>query len=199
MGTDVVGDAVHALERGGVVVFPTETVFGLGGRLDRAQAIDRIFTLKGRARDKPLQVLLASAGRVGEVAHLSPDAERLAALFMPGPLTIVLPAREGVPDLGARGSVGVRVPDHPVAVELLEASGPLAATSANRSGQATQPTLDGVRRVFGDAVDAYVDGQVGSGPASSVVSLVEGEPELLREGAIGRTELEAVLGRALRT
>ena len=190
--------AVRTLEAGGLVVFPTETVWGLGCRLDRPRAIERIFTLKGRDPDKPLQVLLGDPSMLGEVAVDVQRAEPLAHL-MPGPLTVVLPARDDLPDLGGGpGTVGVRVPDHPAALRIVREAGPTAATSANRSGEPTPITLEAVRAIFGDEVGAYVD--AGPGPAgvpSSVLDLTGEVPILLREGAVAAADLEAALGRSV--
>ena len=199
MGHTSLTTALAALDRGGVVAFPTETVFGLGGRLDRPRAIARIFELKGRRPDQPLQVLLRAPDAIGTVAELVNGAAALADAFMPGPITIVLLALDPLPELGGDGiTIGVRVPAHPVAAELIAGAGPLAATSANRSGRSTPDDVDGVRAVFGDAVDVYLAGDAPGGTASTVVSLV-GEPRLLREGAIGRARIEAVLGRRCAT
>lgn len=177
------------MEEGGVVVFPTETVWGIAARPDAAY---RIHELKGRDPDKPLQRLLASPAAIGELAIVDDDVRALAARFMPGPLTLVLRAHDG-------GTVGVRVPDHPVPLALLERTGPLAATSANLSGGPTPTTLHGVQEVFGAGVDVYLDGEPPTGlVASSVLSLAGEEPELLREGAIAAEALEDALGRPIR-
>jgi len=187
-------EALKALERGLVVAFPTETVWGLGARLDRPDGIERLFALKGRERGKPLQVMVASAGSVSRVARV-PESVRIERL-LPGPVSLVLRARDALPDLGATGgTVAVRVPDHPVALELLELSGPLATTSANRSGEPTPDTLEGVRGVFGDGVEAYLDGPPApAGTASTVVDLTGPEPVVLRAGAMGLEEVREALG-----
>lgn len=197
MGAAVGGvpEAARALASGGVVVFPTETVYGVGARLDRSSGIDEIFRLKGRERDRPLQVLVSSLEAVETVAEPTADLERLTP-FLPGPLTVILRARPHLPDLGAAdGTVGVRIPDHPVALELLEAAGPMAATSANRSGEPTPASIVGVRAVFGETVDVYLDGEPSPrGVPSTVISLVGGRPLLLREGAVRRPAVEDALG-----
>ena len=187
-------EAVAALRRGDVVVFPTETVWGIGASITSPRGVARIYEIKGRPEDRALQVLVASAAWMTEVARAGPEAIRLAERFMPGPLTIVLPARDGVPDLGGAGTIGVRAPAHPVALALLAAAGPVAASSANRSGEPTPRTLDEVRAIFGDDVDAYVDGEAGGGIPSTVVDLTGAEPVVLRMGPIGADRLAEVLG-----
>ena len=187
-------EAVAALRRGDVVVFPTETVWGIGASITSPRGVARIYEIKGRPEDRALQVLVASAALIAEVARAGPEAIRLAERLMPGPLTIVLPARDGVPDLGGAGTIGVRAPAHPVALALLAAAGPVAASSANRSGEPTPRTLDEVRAIFGDDVDAYVDGEAGGGIPSTVVDLTGAEPVVLRMGPIGADRLAEVLG-----
>lgn len=194
MGPDVdaLEAAVRAVEAGGVVVFPTETVWGMGGRPDRGDAVERIYQLKGRPADRPLQRLLASPQEIDALAELDDIARRVAERFMPGPLTLVLGARDG-------GTVGVRVPDHPVALFLLRRTGPLAATSANRSGEPTPADPAAVQGLFADGVDVYLDeGPPPKGISSTVLSLEGREPEILREGVIPRSAIEEVLGFDLR-
>lgn len=193
MGPDVASldAAVWALEGGGVVVFPTETVWGVGARPDSSEAVERIYHLKGRPADQPLQRLVASPDDLEALARLDEGARRVAERFMPGPLTLVLGARDG-------GTIGLRVPDHPVALDLLGRTGPLAATSANRSGEPTPGDLAAIQGLFADGVDAYLGGDPPpKGISSTVLSLAGDEPRLLREGAVPRSELEEVLGRSL--
>lgn len=196
--TDVAA-AVAALERGGVVAFPTETVWGLGARLDRPDAVRRIFELKGRPREKVLQVLMADARAFGGVARVTSDAARLAEAFMPGPLTVVLESTTDLPaEVAGGGTIGLRVPDHPVALALLRDAGPLAATSANRSGDAAPMQLEAVRTLFGDAVTVYLGGAPPrSHVASTVLDLSGPEPVVLRRGALPVADLERVLGRSV--
>lgn len=192
--------AVDALDRGGAVVFPTETVWGIGARIDRPAGVRRIFAAKGRSPDKVLQVLVPDAEAGAEIAELTADAVRLTEAFMPGPLTLVLRSRAELPaGVGDGRTVGVRVPDHPTALGLLRAAGPLAASSANRTGEPTPRDLDGVRELFGSDVDAYVDGPSPTADvASTVVDLTGAEPVVRRAGALAVGELERVLGRSVR-
>ncbi len=181
--------ALRALDSGRPVVMPTDTVYGLAARPDRPSALTAIFDLKGRPANKPLPVLAATVDDLQGVVSPDGRARALAARFWPGPLTLVLPRAAGFrADLGGEGStVAVRVPACDIALRLLAAAGPLAVTSANRSGGRPAVTADEARRTFGSAVGAYLDAGRGGGRASTVVSLGTGpsaDPELLRDGPI---------------
>lgn len=189
--------AVEELERGGIVVVPTDTVYGLAALPSHPDGVRALFELKGRPSDKPIPVLVADVEAAGTVARLDAGAQRLATAFWPGPLTIVLPrATNFDADLGGRegGTVAVRVPASATTRSLLRLSGPLAVTSANRSAEPPANSVDEARRIFGPEVGVYVDGGPGGGSPSTVVSLV-GEARVLREGALDEAEVLAVLDR----
>jgi len=191
-----VAAAAGAAGRGELVVVPTDTVYGLAASVDRPEAVAAIFVAKGRAPEVALPVLVGAVDDARAVARFDDGAEALAAAFWPGPLTIVLPRAPGLTaDLGGDGAtVGIRVPAHGPLRRLLAATGPLATTSANRSGEPTPATVDGVEAVFGEAVSVYLDGGPASGgPASTVVSLQAGTPTVLREGAISLDDLRRAL------
>jgi tRNA threonylcarbamoyl adenosine modification protein (Sua5/YciO/YrdC/YwlC family) len=176
----LIADAVAALERGELVVLPTETVYGIAC-LQRS--VERLRRAKGREPDKPFQVLVASVADALRVATIPKNLERL----LPGPLTLVVSARGG-------GTIGLRVPAHPVAHDLLVAAGPLVASSANRAGQPTPMTIEGVQAVFGDEVAVYLTGEPApSGIPSTVVDVTGDEPLVLREGAVPAARVEAAL------
>jgi L-threonylcarbamoyladenylate synthase len=178
-------------------VFPTETVFGVAARPDVPDATGRLFEAKRRPRGLTLPVLAADGVSAWSVGAVSRVARRLGARFWPGALTLVLPRtdRSAPWDLGEdEETVGVRVPDHPTAGELLARAGPLAATSANRSGEPTPGDCDGVRRALGNAVDVYLcGGPPPAGTASTVVAVRDGEWSVLRPGAIREDEIAEVL------
>lgn len=186
----IIDDAVAALARGGVVVIPTDTVYGLAAKADSDEAVDRIYELKGRPREKALQLLVPRAGWLDRLGHASDEARRLAEHFWPGPLTIVVPGIGGDP-------VGLRVPDHPLALEVLEGVGAVAATSANHSGEDTPSDAASIRALFGDGVDVYIDGGTIDGAASTVVDMTGAEPVVLRRGAVTTDEITSVLGRSI--
>jgi L-threonylcarbamoyladenylate synthase len=189
-GPDDILRAREELDAGRLVVIPTDTVYGIAARPDDPAAIAAVFAAKGRPSEKPLPILAATASDLDDVAQLG-DRARRAARHWPGPLTLVVPRAPGFDvDLGGEpgGSgrsqaVAVRVPASEVALELLRASGPLAVTSANLSGDPPATTVLEARAALGAKVRAYLDGGVCSGQPSTVVSLV-GEIELLRAGPI---------------
>lgn len=183
---------------GGLVVFPTETVYGLGADALNPAAVRRIFAAKGRPADNPLIVHVAEVAEIGRVAaETSPTARRLLAEFAPGPVTLVLPARADLPRTVTAGldTVAIRLPAHPVARALLRAAGvPIAAPSANRSGAPSPTTVEMARRSLGDAVDFYLDGGPCSvGLESTVISLQDNEITILRPGAVTAADIRAAL------
>lgn len=192
--------AVQALRAGGTVVFPTETVYGLGARALDAAAVAKIFEIKRRPRFNPLIVHLPSRESLATVAAEVPDAaRRLADAFWPGPLTLVLPKRPEIPDLVTAGlsTVGVRMPAHPVAIALLEALGePIAAPSANRFTRLSPTCIEHAREQLGDEVDCYLDGgPCAVGVESTIVGWIDGQATLLRKGGTPVEAIEAVIGR----
>jgi L-threonylcarbamoyladenylate synthase len=198
--TSLIRQAVSVLREGGLVAFPTETVYGLGANARDSEAVARIFAAKGRPADKPLTVHVGSIEQALEWAIWNEDAYRLAAAFWPGPLTLVLPRRPEVPQIVTAGldTVGVRMPDQRVALELLRAfDGGVAGTSANRSGRLSPTTAAHVREDLGSRVDLVLDdGECRVGIESSVLSLVD-QPRLLRTGAVSSLQIEQVLERHL--
>lgn len=191
--------AVHVLRSGGLVAFPTETVYGLGADATNAEAVRRIFAAKGRPSTNPLIVHVSDAHVAKRYAkHWPPEAEALARRFWPGPLTLVVPKSEAiVPEVSAgRETVGIRAPDHPVALELLRAfDGPVAAPSANRSNRVSPTTAGHVRRELGDRVDLILDGgPCRVGIESTVLDLTRSRPVILRPGAVTHEQIEMVVG-----
>jgi L-threonylcarbamoyladenylate synthase len=178
---------------------PTETVYGLAADATNPRAVAGIFAAKGRPSFNPLIVHVASVAGAREIALLTPEAERLAETFWPGPLTLVLPRRPGsaIADLAVAGlpTVAVRVPAHPVARALLAAfGGPLAAPSANRSGHVSATTAQHVAADIGSAVAVIIDaGPAPIGLESTIVGLDGLHPTLLRAGGVNRIAIEAVL------
>ena len=181
------------------MVFPTETVYGLGANALDAAAVQKIFRLKGRPSSSPLIVHVSSREAAAALAKSWPDAaDQLARRFWPGPLTLVLPKRDIVPDVVTAGlsTVGLRVPANAIALALIaEAGVPIAAPSANRFTELSPSTAEHVRSSLGDAVDFILDGGPASvGIESTVLSLVTPVPMLLRPGMISAAQIEAVIG-----
>lgn len=197
--TKAVRQAAELLRAGGLVAFPTETVYGLGANALDPRAVERVFTAKGRPATNPLIVHVADRGQaVALTTDWSPTAERLAAAFWPGPLTLVLTKHPSIPSSVTAGgpTVAIRVPAHPVALALLREVGiPVAAPSANRSGELSPTTADHVRRSLGDQVDLILDGGACPGGLESTVVDVSGPVvRLLRPGLISVAQLEALVG-----
>lgn len=193
--------AAEVLAGGGLVAFPTETVYGLGALADRPDAVRRVFEAKGRPPGHPLIVHLARADQLAEWADEVPDAaRRLAEALWPGPLTVLVARSSRVPDevTGGRATVGLRVPAHPWALALLEAVGTgIAAPSANRFGSVSPTTADHVRADLGGAVDLVLDGgHCPVGVESTIVDCTTDRPTVLRPGGVPPERLAEVLGAA---
>lgn len=190
--------AAELLRAGRLVAFPTETVYGLGANALDAAAVERIYEAKGRPPTSPLIVHVDSIAMAQTVASTWPPfAEVLARRFWPGPLTLVLPKQPHIPDRVTAGlpTVGIRIPAHPLALELIRTAGvPIAAPSANRFTQLSPTTAEHVRTGLGNKVDMILDGgPTNVGIESTVLSLVAA-PTLLRPGMVSRAEMEAVIG-----
>lgn len=192
--------AIAAIQHGGVIAFPTDTVYGIGTALTNEAGLDRIFDIKGRDRERALPILLASPE---DLRKVSPGVDAallvLATTFWPGPLTVAVPARDGLPQhvIADDGTVGVRVPNHSVALILAQRSGgAIASTSANLSGQvpATRPSeLD---EALADSLDLILDGGITrGGQASTVIRLDGATISIIREGAIATSDIQAAWSR----
>ena len=206
-GDEAIARAADLLRAGGLVAFPTETVYGLGADAGNAEAVRAIFAAKGRPADHPLIVHLAHASMLDAWARDVPaDARKLATAFWPGPLTLIVPRSSVVDDIvtGGQDSVGLRVPSHPVAQRLLAAfvqrggSG-VAAPSANRFGHVSPTRASHVADDLGDRVALILDGgECDVGIESTIVACLDGGATLLRPGAVAVSAIERTIGRRLR-
>lgn len=190
------------LKHGKLVVFPTDTVYGVGADPFNPRAVGKLFAAKGRAGEKAIPLLISDPVLLETVAcEISQAARALAKQFWPGGLTIVVVKAKAIPEIvtGGGPSVAVRMPDHPVALALIAAAGGvIAATSANLSGQASPITAEEAARQLSGRVDFFLDGGCcPGGVVSTVVDVSRGRPRLVRTGAIGVEEIEAVLGEIL--
>jgi L-threonylcarbamoyladenylate synthase len=190
--------AAVTLRWGGLVIFPTDTVYGVGCALSRLDAVERIYGIKGRDRSKPLQVFVASAAAAEALGRgLTPLAQQAMSRLLPGPVTLVVKNGELVPPAVVAGgaTVGIRMPDHPVCRALVQALGePLAVTSANRSGHPSPVTAAEAAAELGAEVDLVLDGgPCPAGRESTVIDLTCEPPRVVRWGAMGRAELERLL------
>ena len=192
-----IGKGISILKQGGIVAFPTDTVYGLGAWANIHQAVERVYRVKERRRNMAIPLLLADISQIsGVVSYVPQVAWLLAHKFLPGALTIVLHKSNSVLDIitGGGETVAVRIPAHPVPVALTEGLGtPIVGTSANLSGKPSALTAEEVYSQFGDKIDLVIDGGPCLGGKESTVVDVTGEtPVVLREGAISREELRQV-------
>ena len=188
--------ALEILQQGGLVAFPTDTVYGLGAFISLPQAIDKIFVVKGRDTAKAIAVLLGSPAALPQVTStMSPAAQRLAQRFWPGALTLVVGRRPDLPaNLSPTPTIGVRMPDHPLALALLNRAGPLAVTSANLSGAANTQTAQEVFEQLHGRIPLILDGgRTPGGAPSTVVDCTSPELPVLRSGPITAEQIRAVV------
>jgi L-threonylcarbamoyladenylate synthase len=188
--------AADVLLHGGTVVFPTDTVYGLAALPSNAEYVERLFIIKGRNSARAIAVLIAGAFELEQVAKdPNPTARRLAERFWPGPLTLIVSRHPSLPDvLSPLPTIGVRIPDHPVALALLRKTGPLAVTSANLSGQDNTSTAQEVMKQLDGRVHLVIDGgRTPGGVPSTVVDCTGKEPLILREGPITEEHIRAAL------
>ena len=180
-------DGSAALRRGDVIGMPTDTVYGIAAPIDDGAAIGRLFEIKARSLDKPIPVLVGSVDQARAIGELTPAARLAVESHWPGALTAIVPMTRPLPaGVGdhVAGTVGLRMPDHPDALAILRDGGPLAVTSANRSGEEPAPDADAARRALWDSVGVYVGGAGGGGTASTVVDFTASDPVVIRQGPI---------------
>ena len=195
--------AAQALREGQLVAFPTETVYGLGADATNDEAVARVYAAKGRPSFNPLITHVPDLEEAFALGHFTQEAKALARAFWPGPLSLVVPRAASCPVslLASAGndSIAIRIPSHPMALDLLKATGrPVVAPSANPSGKISPTTAEHVRRHLKDKVAMVLDGgRCKVGVESSVVSFLADGPKLLRQGGVPRTEIEKVLGHAI--
>ncbi len=193
---DAIAQALRVLRAGGLVAFPTDTVYGVGALAFDGAAVESIYTAKDRPVEKAIPILFADLEDLDQVAVEVPAMARiLAAHFWPGPLTLVVPKKPTLPEaVSATDTLAVRIPDHPVARALLRATGPMAVTSANISGQASPTDAQEVLRQLNGRIPLIIDGGVTPGGIpSTLVDCLGGEPVLLREGPLTRAQILSVL------
>jgi L-threonylcarbamoyladenylate synthase len=201
-GEETIGVATRILAEGGLVAFPTDTVYGVGAHAFQPDAVERIYVAKIRPRDKAIPILLAQPDDLVLVVEgITETVRLLAERFWPGGLTLVLPKKANVPDVVSAGgpTVAVRAPDHPVTRALITALGaPLAATSANLSGRPSPVTAQEVEAELGGRIELILDGgRCLGGVPSTVLDLTTDPPAVLRAGAIGVEEIKAALANPL--
>jgi L-threonylcarbamoyladenylate synthase len=195
---DSLSQAVEALKGGDVIVFPTETFYGLGADAFDHSAVEKVVSLKGRSPESPIAVIIGDEKALESiVTEIPPEARKLIEHFWPGPLTLILPAKQGLPQalLNPRGGIGVRISGHPLATRLTREFGrPLTATSANPTGKKPARTLTEARAYFSNHIEVFVDGgKLGGKRGSTVAEVVGNQLRIIREGEIDSEKLEEVL------
>ena len=194
----LISEGIEILKQGGVIAFPTETVYGLAANMNIPGAVDRIYRIKGRSRSKALPLMLSSAEQLKDIAlPLSIAARLLIKNFWPGPLTLIVKKSKTVPDSFTSGSstVGVRVSSHPIALAVITGLGcPVTGTSANLSGRPNSITAEDVRDQMGDKVDLVIDGgRCPGGLESTIVDVTGDIPVILRQGAIPEEIIQQII------
>lgn len=189
--------AAEDITNGKLVVYPTETVYGIGADIFDQVAVKNVFLAKKRPFDMALSVAVADKKMMEEIAILDDNAEKLIKAFLPGPLTLIMPKQPGVPDLLTSMSqkVGIRIPDHPIAQAIVERTGPIVATSANVHSNPDATNIAMAIKDLGDSVSTYIDsGESPTGKPSTIVWLMHGKVEIVRQGLITIKQIEEVLG-----
>lgn len=193
-----VAEAAATIRTGGLVLYPTETVYGLGADACLDEAVAKVFAAKARPLEDPIPVAVNSLELAQQIAELTPTAELALKKFLPGPLTLVVKAKpKKISKLLTAGTetIGIRIPDHPVVLKLIEfVGGPITATSANLSGKSAPSTIREALEQLGKSVDVALDsGKCKLGTPSTVVDFSSGLPRVLREGPISKKELSTIL------
>lgn len=188
-------EASTILSQGGLIAFPTETVFGFGVVFDDEKAYRRLIEVKHRPPEKPFTLMCADVNSIRQYAEVDKRADALIKAFMPGQFTIVLKAKPGLPSwvVGSNGMVGIRVPDYPLVQEMIKNVGkPLLVPSANRSGEKPLTTSKEVYEIFKDEIDAVVEGESVSQKPSTIV-IIDKDVKIIREGLINQKQIDYVL------
>jgi L-threonylcarbamoyladenylate synthase len=179
-----------------LIVYPTETLYGLGVNAFDESAVKRVFVIKKRPFDMPLSVAVSDIEMIESVAVLDRTSRRLIQNLMPGPITMIITKKPNVPDIVTSGSdeVGIRMPDHPLVSQIIKRAGPITSTSANLHSKPDPTTVGSTVKEFGDAVSTYIDcGKTKLGKHSTIVAVHDGEIEIIRSGVITKDEIEAAL------
>ncbi|RLE80668.1 MAG: threonylcarbamoyl-AMP synthase [Thermoprotei archaeon] len=199
--TRLIAKVAKIVKQGGLVIYPTDTVYGLGADPFNVDAVRKVYEVKQRPREKPLPVLISEIKHLENLAYVTPEARTLARIFWPGALTIILKKKKNVPEIitCGRDIIAVRVPGHKVALALIECcGGALIGTSANLSGAPPPRTLEDALSQIGEKVDAAIDaGPCPAGLPSTILDLTKDPPLIVRKGPVKIEELEKALGKKI--
>ena len=191
-----IANVVSELKAGKLIVYPTETLYGLGANAFDESAVKHVFVIKNRPFDMPLSIAVSGIEMLESVAVLDKTSRKLAQKLMPGPITLILTKKPNVPDIVTAGSdeVGIRMPDHPLALQIIRRAGPITSTSANLHSKPNPTAVGSMVKEFGDAISTYVDcGKTKLGKRSTIVAVHDGEIEIIRSGVVTKKEIEAAL------
>ena len=194
-------ESIRILKSGGIVVFPTETVYGVGALSAKTNAVEKIYKIKNRNRSKPLLLHISKSESLELAQYVPPEAIELVKRFWPGPLSLILKASDRAPRNVIRNgdTIGFRMPNNPFFQKLADAVGPIVATSANKSDNPSPVSIKSAYEQLGNSVDLYVDGgEIKNGIASTILDLSKDRPTVLRIGAISVSEIESVIGKVER-
>ena len=197
---DSIQSALRLFKEGDIVAFPTDTVYGLGADPFQASGIIKLFEAKGRDSNKAIAILLGSLEQAKLVTdHMTDLAIRICEVFWPGGLTVIVPRKDSLPELISNTDrIGIRIPDHPLTLELLNSFGPLATTSANLSGKTSAQSAQEVNEQLGSRIPMILDGGTcPGGVPSTVVDCSGDEPIILREGPVSQEDIEQVLAKKI--
>ena len=189
------------IKKGGIVVFPTETVYGIGTNAFKNESVELIYNIKKRPLNKPITLLVSDIEMIKEITKDITDLEyKLMEKFFPGPFTIILKKKDIVPDIvtSNQDTVGIRIPDNKIARELIKYAGvPIATPSANISGKPSGTKMEDIMKDFDENVDCFIDsGESKLGVASTIVRVLDGIPHILREGSITKKQIEEIAGKS---
>lgn len=193
---DAIEQAAEDIRAGNLVVYPTDTVYGIGANPFDQVAVKKLFVAKNRPFDMPLTVAVADKDMVEQIAVMTKPVEKLIDAFLPGPLTIITNKNPNVPDIVTSMSfkVGIRIPEDPVALELIRRTGPIIATSANLHSHPDAVSVEQAEKEFGDKVSTYLDkGVSGTGRPSTIVWICDNKIEIIRQGDISKKQIEDAL------
>ena len=186
-----------ALDEDKLIVFPTETVYGIAGNALNVEVIDKLFQAKKRDYSKPFSLMLSDINKIKDIAYVSADEEKIINKFMPGPITLILKKKDCISDLAtaSRDTVGVRIPDHFIALSILKSIDyPLATSSANISGSVNNSNIEDIINDLADYVDIFIKGNISSNLlASTVAQIKDNEINILRSGIISEYDIEEVI------
>lgn len=186
-----------ALDEDKLIVFPTETVYGIAGNALNVEVIDKLFQAKKRDYSKPFSLMLSDINKIKDIAYVSADEEKIINKFMPGPITLILKKKDCISDLAtaSRDTVGVRIPDHFIALSILKSIDyPLATSSANISGRSNNSDITDIINDLANYVDIFIKGNISSNLlASTVVEIKDNEVNILRSGIISEYDIEEVI------